>query len=117
MEYQIFPNASSDYFKEPSTADGVRNPIEECGLYLETYIPITKGKRGLDAGCRRFIGICCDDLQDAVISSVDPQVSCLKKVQKVVCQWSDEEGIEVDLNNLVITFDRFWWVSTSRIEK
>lgn len=109
MEYQLFPNAHSDYFKKPSTADGVRHPITQCGLYLETHIPITKGKVGLDAGCRRFFGICCDDLQDAIIRSVDPQESCLKEVQTEVLHWSHEEGVEVDIHNLEISFDRFWW--------
>jgi len=114
MEYELYPNASSPFFKKLSTKSDIDSPIADCGLYLKTFVSITKGKEGLDGVCRRFFGIHCKNLQDAIIRSVDPQVSCINDVKEVVRDWSQDQGIEVDLNNLEIYFDHFWWTSQGK---
>ena len=109
MSYELYPNAWNDYFAGFSKKSGVAGPITRCGISLKVYMTITKGKPGLGGGCRRFFLIECSDLQDAVIRSVDPQNSCLKEVQDAVRWFCEEEGVEVDLNSLEISFDHFWW--------
>jgi len=113
MEYELYPNASSPFFKKLSTRSDIDSPIVDCGLYLKTFVSITKGKEGLDGVCRLF-GIHCKNLQDAIIRSVDPQVSCINDVKEVVRDWSQDQGIEVDLNNLEIYFDHFCWTSQGK---
>ena len=109
MSYSLYPNAWNDFYAGFSTKYAVSHPITRCGVSLKVYMTITKGKPGLGGGCSRFFGIECGDLQDAVIRSVDPQNSCLKEVQDSVRWFCEEEGVEVDLNSLEISFDHFWW--------
>ena len=105
MTYHLVPN----YSDEVASKYGIDHPITECGLVLETSFRVTKGKEGLMNWCHRFFWIECENLQDAVIKSVHPQVSCLDGVKDMVRDFAHEEGVEVDLNNLEITFDHFWW--------
>lgn len=106
MTYHLVPNS---FDEEVVTKYGIDNPITVCGLVLETSLRVVMGKEGLMNWCRRSFWIKCENLQDAVIKSVHPQVSCFDDVKDSVRYFAHEEGVEVDLNNLDITFDHFWW--------
>ena len=115
MTYELYPNAWNDYFAGFSSKPGVENPITECGLYLKVCMDVTKGKEGLCGWCRRFFGIECTDLQDAVIRSVNPQVTCLDAVKDMVREWSDEEGVEVDFKPLKSRLTIFRWFTVQEL--
>lgn len=81
---------------------------ESFGVTLKVYLTITKGKSGLDIGCRRFLNLECENFSQMHVFKKNPLLA-KDIVDEVFDEWSQEEKIVIDSSLSEIKFDDFYF--------
>ena len=81
---------------------------ESFGVTLKVYLTITKGKYGLDIGCRRFLNLECENYLQMHEFKENPEFA-KEIVDDVFNEWSQEEKVVIDPLMTEIKFDDFFF--------
>lgn len=81
---------------------------ESFGVTLKVYLTITKGKYGLDNGCRRFLNLECENYSQMHEFKENPEFA-KEIVDDVFNEWSREEKVVIDPSMTEIKFDDFFF--------
>jgi hypothetical protein len=99
---------SKDLFLMKQVCNDYKVLIESFGVTLKVYLTITKGKYGLDNGCRRFLNLECDNYSQMRVIMESPEI-VKETVDEVFGDWSREEMVEVDHSQTEVEFDKIFF--------